>query len=261
MNGLLLKCLRCVAAACALVLPAACGTAVGGPGHPSPTPAPAADVRQLYAQALANAALYEERNVLPLFPAVADAEGMVHVVTLTTWNYAPGEQTLDRDVWVTAVPEVRDSCNSWREETDLVMRLRQLLGLRPGDSVAHFVEMRAPAARMFRPTVDPAIGTRTPCSAEQARQPGCGLSFPASADTAHRVWMAGQMLFAWKMPDGYPNAEPDRRMLGYPWTRLGYTYNWHPGSPRYGASEYLVRGGARVVVTDTFSISRYCGRA
>ena len=252
--------LRRVAGAAAVAVLGACGTAVGNPGYSSVIPAPNA-VADLYARALAAAAIYEERNVLPLFPAVADADGMVRVATLTTWNPATGPQALTRDVWVSVVPEVRDSCLSWGEGTDLVMRLRQLLGLRPTDSVTQFVEMTAPASGMFRPTVDPAIDTRTPCSPEQARQPGCGRSFPAGVDTSHVVWMANQAFFAWKMPDGYPRQKGERSRLGYPWTGLGYTYNWHPGSPRYGASEYLVRGGTQVVVTGVIPIPRYCGRA
>ncbi|HEX6367738.1 MAG TPA: hypothetical protein VF006_02320 [Longimicrobium sp.] len=244
------------ASAAALAVLGACTSATARTA-PMPAPTSMADV---YAKAMYDAALYEERDVLPLFPAIADAEGMVRVVTLTAHGYVRGTTTLGGDVWVSVVPEARDSCLSWSDDTDLVMRLRQLLGLRPADSVAHFVEMRAPAAGMFRPTVDPAIDTPTPCSAEQARLPGCGLSFPAGVDTAHITWMAGQMLSSWKMPDGYPRADRDPRMLGYPWTRLGYTYNWHPGSPRYGASEYLVRKGAPVTVTDVVPIPAYCGR-
>jgi hypothetical protein len=256
MNTSLPRCLRGAAAA-ALAILSACSTAAARPAS-MPAPAATADV---YAHALYDAALYEERHVLPLFPAVADAQGMVHVATLTATDYTLGEQVLPGDVWVSVEPEARDSCTSWSDREDLVMRLRQLLGLRPADSVAHFVVMRAPAAGMFRPTVDPAIDTRTPCSAEQALRPGCGLNFPASADSAHIAWMAGQMLYAWKMPNGYPRDARDPDLLGYPWTRLGYTYNWHPGSPRYGTSEYLVSQGTRVTVTAVVPIATYCGRA
>lgn len=241
----------------AVAILGACGTALGNPGNASVSPAPSAELRAVYARALADAAVYQERHVLPLLPAVPDAEGMVRVATLTADPYSTGPQTVPQEVWVSVVPEVRDSCLSWRGE-DLAMRLRQLLGLRPGDSIAHFVEMRAPAAGMFRPTVDPAIHTRAPCSPDQARGPECGLHFPAGVDTAHVAWMAGQMLSAWKMPDGYPVDAGDEARLGYPWTRLGYTYNWHPGSPRYGASEYLVRAGTRVEVTAVIPYTVYC---
>lgn len=249
-----------LAAAAALALLGACGTAVGNPGNASVSPEPA-HVQQLYAAALADAAVYEERDVLPLFPAIADATGRVRVVTLTRGPLPVGRQALRGDTWVTVEPEVRDSCNSWAEGEDVPMRLRQLLGLRPDDSVAVFIEMNAPAAGMFRPTVDPSIHTRTPCSEDQAGAPGCGLRFPAAVDTAHVTWMASQMLFSWAMPDGYPGPGAGPGRLGYPWTRLGYTYNWHPGSPRYGASEYLVRGGTEVEVVANHSIPGYCGSA
>ncbi|HEX6037915.1 hypothetical protein [Longimicrobium sp.] len=228
-------------------------------------PAPARSIDAIYAQAIANSAVYAPENVLPLFPVVPDADGNVRVVTLTTWNYAPGEQPLGRDIWVSVVPEARDSCNSWRNEQDLVMRLRQLFGLRPTDSVSHFVEMTVPATRMFRPTVDPAVTTRWPCGENQVGSGSCGLQFPAGVDPAHVEWMSRQMLSSWQLPNGYPAASRTGGgpggSVGYPWTRLGYTYNWHPGSPRYGASEYLVRGGTQIRVDATYPIAAYCGRA
>lgn len=246
-----------LALAASLAFLGACAPAVGTPAGSSVSPVPAR-MHQLYAAALAEAAVYEERDVLPLFPAIADTAGRVLVVTLTRGALPTRRHTLPDDTWVTVAPEVRDSCNSWADGEDLPMRLRQLLGLRPDDSVAVFIEMRAPAAAMFRPTVDPAIHTRTPCPEDQAGAPGCGLHFPANADAAHVAWMANQMLFSWAMPDGYPRPGAGPGRLGYPWTRLGYTYNWHPGSPRYGASEYLVRGGTEVEVSGSHSIPAYC---
>lgn len=257
MNPAFFRPARVIAAAALLLAACAPSTA---PVQTGPAPAGGAPLDELYARAIAEAAVYAPEHVLPLFPAVPDADGNVRVVTLTSWNYAPGAQELGRDIWVTVVPEVRDSCGSWSDR-DRVMRLRQLLGLRPGDSVAHFVEMTVPVAAMFRPTVDPAVTTRWPCP-EGAADGQCGLRFPAAADSAHIAWMANQMLASWQTPDAYPadtaSARP-RGRLGYPWTRLGYTFNWHPGAPRYGASEYLVRGGARITVAATYSVPAYCG--
>jgi hypothetical protein len=245
-----------------LLLLGGCAPAAA-PAGPAPQAASAPTLDELYARAVANAAVYSPEHVLPLLPATPDSAGFVRVATLTTWNYPPGEQELRRAVWVSVVPEVRDSCLTWEEEgAALTMRLRQLIGLRPADSVSHFVEMTVPAAALFRPTVDPAATTIWPCP-EGPSGGACGLHFPAGVDSAHVAWMANQMLSAWQVPNGYPADTASgggRGTLGYPWTRLGYTYNWHPGSPRYGASEYLVRAGSRIRVDAIFPIAAYCAR-
>ena len=141
------------------------------------------------------------------------------------------------------------------------MRLRQLMGLQPTSPVRYFMEMRVPAAGLFRPTANPAITTDTLCTPAAAGAE-CALTFPADASPKHVRFMVDQAFSAWKMPNGYPAAGTGEwRRLGYPWTRLGYTYNWHPGSPRYGASEYVIDPGTHVTVTSVASIADYCRRS
>lgn len=243
------------AAGAALVLLGACSTATGSPVT-VPPPASADDV---YARSLYEAAMYEARQVLPLFPAVADENGMVQVVTVKTGAWPQRDTTLANEVWVTVVPEVRDSCDDWADD-EKVARLRQLLGLQPTYTPAWFIEMRVPADSMFRPAANPAIHTTTLCDTSQNAD--CALQFPDGVSAAHVRWFADKMLSSWKMPNGYPaSGAGDWQHLGYPWTRLGYTYNWHPGSPRYGASEYVVRPGTRAVVTRVVPVADYCRRA
>lgn len=257
MNTRFPKWLRAASSVMALAALGACGTALGNPGPVSPAPAPSpADV---YAHAMYQSAQYEQRHVLPLFPAVADAEGMVSVVSVKTGPWPVRDTTLQYEVWVTVVPEVRDSCDDWAED-EQVMRLRQLLGLQPTYPAAWFIEMRVPADSVFRPTADPAISTSTLC--DTGTNPDCPLGFPNGVSPVHVRWFADKMLATWKLPNGYPlSGVDDRNRLGYPWTRLGYTYNWHPGSPRYGASEYVVRPGTRAVVTSVKSVQDYCRRS
>jgi hypothetical protein len=45
---------------------------------------------------------------------------------------------------------------------------------------------------------------------------------------------------------------------GYPWTRMGYTYNWKPGADRYGASEYVLRKNAVVTINQVVPYREYC---
>jgi hypothetical protein len=240
----------------AAALLCACAPAARPPAHPGAS-APDDTHAARYARAIADAAVYSPARVLPLRPAVPDAQGRVHVVTLTDWNYPAGAQALGRDIWVTVVPEVRDSCATF-PDGERVMRLRQLLGLRPADAVERFVEMRVPVSGMFRPAVDPSVTTRWPCPEEEATAGQCGLRFPAGVEPRHVAWMANQMLASWQVPAAGADAAPAGR-LGYPWTRLGYTYNWASGAPPYGASEYLVRAGTVITVERAWGVDAYCG--
>jgi len=232
--------LRRLAAASLALLAAGCAP------PPAAGPAPAGvSLDSLYQLAISDAAVYRADHVLPLKAAAADPEGNVRVVTFTSWSgYHAGTDTITRDIWVTMVPEVRDSCAGFRD--GLALRLNQLLGLPPRAGYTLMVEMTVPLGAVFRPVADPAPTTRYPCG--DTIQAGCGESFPAGADAAHVRWIADQLLTKWREPEGYP------------WTRLGYTYNWHPGSPRYGASEYLVRAGTVATGVAVQPVGAYCGR-
>ena len=46
---------------------------------------------------------------------------------------------------------------------------------------------------------------------------------------------------------------------GYPWTQLGYTYDWAPGAEsEVGESEFVVRAGSEVIVESVTSQADYC---
>jgi hypothetical protein len=47
--------------------------------------------------------------------------------------------------------------------------------------------------------------------------------------------------------------------MGYPWTQLGYTYDWGGDGDEVGLSEFVVRKGSEVVVKDVFTVAEYCG--
>jgi hypothetical protein len=258
MNTPFSRWLRATTSVMTLAVLGACGTGVGNPPVTGPMPVSGSTPQDVYAHAMYQSAQYEQRHVLPLFPAVADAQGMVTVVSVKTAAWPVRDTTLQYEVWVTVVPEVRDSCNDWAQD-EQVMRLRQLLGLQPTYPAAWFIEMRVPADSIFRPAADPAINTATLC--DTGTNPDCPLGFPNGVSARHVRWFADKMLATWKLPNGYPaSGGDDFNRLGYPWTRLGYTYNWHPGSPRYGASEYVVRPGTRAVVTSVQSVQDYCRR-
>jgi len=45
---------------------------------------------------------------------------------------------------------------------------------------------------------------------------------------------------------------------GYPWTRLGYTYDWYPDMTDIGLSEFVIRKGTTVMVESVSAQDAYC---
>jgi hypothetical protein len=230
---------------------ACCALALGGCRHlPAGTRSPHAEarLRALYDSAIADAAVVEPGEMAPLRPLVADATGQVAVVTLTDWTYPLGENELSRDVWVTLVPEVRERCRTFRG--DVGLRLRQLLGTPPHKPIVHFAELRVAAGDVFRPALDPTTTTAAPCA--DTASPVCATGFPATVGERHRSWVASQMVAS------YVRTPPAIAPTGYPWTRLGYTYDWAPRAREVGVSEYVVPRGTKVTVVALTPYAAYC---
>ena len=198
----------------------------------------------VYRTSIYSSAVYQHDHVRELRPLVA-TDGKVLVVSMRTVALPKGTLTLNGDMWVTGVPEVRDRCRAFHG--DVVERLHQLLGLPPAerDEPAFFSTMRVNATDIFRPSPDASIATPYPCDDEKSE--ACGNVFPENATPAHKAWIARSTLGLHRWPGGYP------------WTHLGYTYDWGGrGESAYGASEYVIRGGSQVEVIDAMSYTEYC---
>lgn len=202
-----------------------------------------------YNAAIYDSSVYKFSNLRPLMPLKFDtATNTASVVTLTDHPYKLGETTLPVYLWVTAVPEVQNACRGFT--SDLKLRLQQLLGLHPGDDFNNFVVLTVRQGDIFRPTTNPDPTATLPCACPVTVN--CGEVFPQGVADAHVQWLANQML------SSYVISESTLIPVGYPWTRLGYTYNWRPGADKYGASEYVIRKGATVKVTEIIPYQRYC---
>lgn len=207
----------------------------------------------LYTKALYDSSVYKPEHVRELRPLIIDEYGQVHVATLTGSHDDVKPDTVitstGAGIWVTGVPEVQDICKTWTG--DVVMQLRQLLGLPPEAHETRMLTLRVKASDVFRPSPHGAITTTMPCTQlHGAPLPnGCGNLFGPDATPEHYQWIAQQSFELHEIPDGYP------------WTHLGYTYNWTPGADRYGASEYVIRSGADVYVESVQTPQEYCAPA
>jgi hypothetical protein len=135
-----------------------------------------------------------------------------------------------RDTWVTAAPQLREFCRrQCLDSLDMTLRVEQLMGLPPHNGKTRFVAFWVNPEDLFRPSPDPEISDR---EAE--------LDFPASpwfvtVSPEHVDWFNSLR-------------ETSYGTDGYPWTRLGYTYDWGNPFCEIGLSEFVIRSGATIDV-------------
>lgn len=202
----------------------------------------------IYERAIYDSSVYQRWNVRQLRPLTPDANGQVIVATATSRDGNPGD-TIDVPVygiWVTGVPEVQTICRNFHG--DVTMQVRQLLGLPPDADAPRVLVLKVNKDDVFRPSPDADISTTYPCqyTPDNTLPLDCGNAFPSTTTPAHYQWIATESFFLHTVPNGYP------------WTHLGYTYNWTPGADRYGASEYVIRGGAKALIMQVATTVQYC---
>jgi len=138
------------------------------------------------------------------------------------------------EMWVTTVPELQTVMTSFSNISDEKLRTEQLLGLPPNTKNTHIVEFLVSPNDLFRPAPDKEISD----SKSQ-------LFYTDFSDTAHRQWFADKLLTS------YHTANP------YPWTRLGYTYDWGNPATEVGLSEFVISKGSTISIKAIYSLEDY----
>ncbi len=206
--------------------------------------------RLRFERAISDTAVYKASSVLPLTPLSYPVEA----ATLTNQaQWAEGREgqtiTLERDAWITVEPEVKKLCQGRAADT-VIPLLHKLLGLKPvvsGDDAGRFVLMTI----LGRQSVGPAaIGVFRPCADPDPQATSCGNSLKGPDSYAR--WFAQTLISSFKIDAKLSDT-------GYPWTRLGYTYNWDmaASSPR-GVQEYVVPKGSKVLIRKIVLAQDYC---
>jgi hypothetical protein len=217
------------------------------------------DLAQRYAAALQDAKVAEPAEIVDTLTAIVPdnaelswQDDRVLVVTWTSWNGYDGlvgqETKLGREVWVTAVPQLQSFCQSYAatDSSPLVLRLEQLLGLPVNNGKTRFVQMWVNPADMLRPSPDGEVDD----TVAELEMPS-PEHFASQQDYEfHRDWFNLQMsLQAYDDPS-----------KGYPWTRLGYTYDWGNPESEVGLSEFVVAAGSMVGIEAVSDNETYCGQ-
>jgi hypothetical protein len=154
----------------------------------------------------------------------------VLVVTWTRYgdSYPVGNTTITwwGDTWVTVVPELKDRIEELNISPEsLTLRVEQLLGLPNGSSNSWFVELWVNPDDLFRPSPDPEINDTVAM-----------LNFPENVSIEYKAWFNGMIISQYFQEKKYP------------WTRLGYTYDWGNPETEVGISEFMIRKNSEVVV-------------
>ena len=149
-----------------------------------------------------------------------------YVVGKTLQAYWLNKYQPSRDLWVTAVPEIKNFVRKHKlTPATTELRLKQLLGMPHDTERLYFVEFWVDPRDLFRPSPDPEV---TDHAAE--------LDFPPDTlfmqiSEEHKAWIQWQ-----------------RENNTWPWTGLGYTYDWHCPGNIVGLSEFVIRAGAEITV-------------
>ena len=155
-------------------------------------------------------------------------------------SYPDGDDvTLKRsDVWVFSAGEMYqwinnngNGVNDWQE------RLKQLLGLPECNNYTSVTTAWVDADLLHRPAnvADPTATMKL------TYQPTGDEAF----DVTYKSWYDSNIL------GSYFNETK------YPWTRLGYTYDWADNGREYGLSEFIIFSGATVSVDHTCTIDEF----
>lgn len=190
----------------------------------------------LYHNAIVDSIQADEDEILPL----QTIDKSQDKVLVGTWHKYPGSYpdgaevtTSFGEVWVFLPDELYNWGQSSEYTTDMELRMEQLIGLPPQKDNTHFTLMWVDPDDLYRPSADTNIESRTGA-----------IDFPAGTDESYIQWYND-------------NAEYSYNPHKYPWTRLGYTYDWADNGTEYGLSEYILKKDSKATVEKTYTNEEY----
>jgi len=140
-------------------------------------------------------------------------------------------------LWVTTAPELLQRMKK-EKPRDADLRLKQLLGLPPNSVYSYFVECWVKPEDLFRP-----------CPDNEITDGQCDLCFSEQTDPTHIAWMNDNRISRYYQCALYEK---------YPWTQLGYTYDWNPQNRSHvGLSEFVIGNDKKIKINAIYSTQDY----
>lgn len=200
----------------------------------------------LYRDAVRDAAFADDDEILPLVSLV-ESDPMTTWqdgrVLLLTWHnypdsYPEGENVTIQwgPVWVFTDKEIASHAEELQKADDAEARLKQIISFAPDSEHSTVTGFWVDSRNVKRPAYqsDPTIDAMS-------------NSFDENVDENFKAWFDDNTLWSY-----YYGA--------YPWTRLGYTYDWADNGTEYGMTEFIVEDGAEVTVEFTETTEEFLNR-
>ena len=169
-------------------------------------------------------------------------------VLMVSWKgyiapYVPykdtGYYTTDPEwpIWVTASPQLLDRMKELNPKNP-DRRLKQLLGLPPNSTYTNIVEFWVRPSDLFRP-----------CPDNEITDTVCELCFPPGTDSTYQAWVDASRISRYYQCELYKQ---------YPWTDMGYTYDWNPRNESHvGLSEFVIKNSVKIKVAGIYTTEQY----
>jgi hypothetical protein len=214
----------------------------------------AQDLRTFYRNAMSNAVYPDSSKINTNLVAITpqnpnltwktfNGENYLLVVTWKSASYYPNGgdslyNTGPYQIWVTTSPQLKNWFGK-QHVSDTNLRLKQLLGLPPsGTDYKYFVEFWVKPSDLFRPCPDSEITDKS-----------CSTCFPANTPQDYINWINESRISRYYACQLYDQ---------YPWTQLGYTYDWNPENKTHvGMSEFVINKNATVYVKSVSTTKEY----
>ena len=189
-----------------------------------------------------------QRHLSPAKLVVLKEGQVAEVLTWTTDKYEPGPQpALTQEIWVVDAAQMKGRCpDLFASGGDPTERINQLLGM-PPSAPQHFELIKVP--------VTPYIFVKNKLKAEIIRP--CFSSGDVSRESCHYLGKGAPEDSLSPYQQWIKSI--DTETGSYPWTGLGYTYDWSPTNPSHvGLSEFILPVGSQVVVEKSVTPQEFC---
>jgi len=201
---------------------------------------------ELYRDAVRDAAFADDDEILPLVslvesnPMTTWQDGKVLLLTWHNYpdSYPEGEAVTIQwgPVWTFTDKEIASHAEELQKADDAKARLKQIIAFAPDSEHTTVTGLWVDPQNVKRPAYqsDPTIEDMS-------------NSFDENVDVDFKSWFDDNTLWSYYYGE-------------YPWTRLGYTYDWADNGSEYGLTEFIVKSGADVKVEFTETTAEFLER-